>query len=145
MIQKGETMDKSPHKSDFVHVNGLKLHYLDWGGEGETLFFLTGLGNSAHIFDDFALRFSDAFRVLALTRRRHGDSDYSESGNDVHTLTEDVRCFMDELSIEKAILVGHSMAYVEQCHMCAVYPGRVSKLVCLDAAYDRTRFKVFAE
>ena len=138
-------MDTSPHKSDFVQVNGIKLHYLDWGGEGETLLFLTGLGNSAHIFDNFAPRFTDVFRVLALTRRGHGDSDYSESGYDVNTLTEDVRCFMDELSVEKAILVGHSMAYVEQAHMSAAYPERVSKLVCLDAAYDRTKFKVFAE
>jgi hypothetical protein len=29
--------------------------------------------------------------------------------------------------------------------MCAVYPERVSRLICLDAAYDRTKFKVFAE
>ena len=138
-------MDTSPHKSDFVNVNGIKLHYLDWGGEGETLLFLTGLGNSAHIYDDFAPRFKDQFHVLALTRRGHGDSDYPESGYDVHTLTEDVRCFMDELNIEKAIIVGHSMAYVEQCHLCAIDPERVSKLVCLDAAYDRTKFKVFPE
>jgi len=138
-------MDKSPHRSDFVNVNGIRLHYLDWGGTGETLLFLTGLGNSAHVYDDLAPRFTDRFRVFALTRRGHGDSDYPETGYDVHTLTEDMRCFMDELNIEKATLVGHSMAYVEQCHMCAVYPERVSSLVCLDAAYDRTRFKVFAE
>jgi pimeloyl-ACP methyl ester carboxylesterase len=138
-------MDASPHKSNFINVNGIKLHYLDWGGSGPTLLFLTGLGNSAHIFDDFAPRFTDRFRVLALTRRGHGDSDYPESGYDVNTLTEDIRLFMDELHIEKAILVGHSMAYVEQCHMCAVYPERVSKLVSLDAAYDRTRFKILSE
>jgi non-heme chloroperoxidase len=138
-------MDKSPHKSDFVNANGINLHYLDWGGEGETLLFLTGLGNSAHIFDNFAPRFTDRFRVLALTRRGHGASDYPKAGYDVHTLTEDIRCFLDELNIEKAILVGHSMAYVEQCHLSAVYPDRVSKLVCLDAAYDRTKFRVFAE
>ena len=37
-------MDISPHKSDFVEVNGIRLHYLDWGGDGETLIFLTGMG-----------------------------------------------------------------------------------------------------
>jgi pimeloyl-ACP methyl ester carboxylesterase len=142
---EGEKMDKSPHKSDLVSVNGIKLHYLDWGGEGETLLFLTGMGNSAHIYDNFAPRFTNKFRVLALTRRGHGDSDYPETGYDVHTLTEDVHLFLDKLNIDKAILVGHSMAYVEQCHMCTVHPERVSKLICLDAAYDRTKFKVFAE
>lgn len=32
-------MDRSPHKSDFVCVNGIKLHYLDWGGNGDVLLF----------------------------------------------------------------------------------------------------------
>ena len=144
-LKEKADMDKSPHKSDFVSVNRIKLHFLDWGGEGETLIFLTGLGNSAHIYDDFAPHFTGEFRVLALTRRGHGDSDCPESGYDVHNLTEDIRCFMDELKIEKTILVGHSMAYVEQCHMSAKYPERISKLVCLDAAYDRTKFKILAE
>ena len=60
-------MDTSPHKSDFVDVNGIRLHYLDWGGDGETLIFLTGMGSSAHTFDHIAPRFTDKFRVLALT------------------------------------------------------------------------------
>jgi len=58
-------MDTSPHKSDFIHVNGINLHYLDWGGDGETLIFLTGMGCSAHLFDNIAPRFTDKFRVLA--------------------------------------------------------------------------------
>src|SRR6266511_146100 len=27
--------DRSPHRSDFVVANGVRLHYLDWGGRGE--------------------------------------------------------------------------------------------------------------
>jgi hypothetical protein len=42
-------MDKSPHKSDFVKVNGIRLHYLDWGGEGPALLFLAGMGCPAYI------------------------------------------------------------------------------------------------
>jgi non-heme chloroperoxidase len=135
-------MDKSPYKSGFVSVNGINLHYLDWGGSGDVLLFLAGMGNSAHIYDGFAPRFIDKFRVIALTRRGHGDSDYPESEYDVDTLTEDVRQFMDSLEIDKAILVGHSMSYVELCHFAALYPERVLKLVFLDAAIDRTS-KVF--
>jgi len=138
-------MDTSPHKSDFVNVNGIRLHYLDWGGEGPALVFLAGMGCSAHIFDKFAPRFTDNFRVVALTRRGHGDSDYPETGYDVDTLTEDVRQFMDALGIDKAILAGHSMANVELCHFSALYPARVLRLIFLDAAYDRTKFKVLRE
>jgi len=33
-------MDTSPHNSDFVKVKGIRLHYLDWGGNGQALLFL---------------------------------------------------------------------------------------------------------
>ena len=134
-------MDTSPHKSDFVNVNSIKLHYLDWGGSGEVLLFLAGMGNNAHIFDKFAPRFTDKFHVIALTRRGHGDSDYPKTGYDADTLTEDLRQFMDSLKIDKVILAGHSMANIELCHFAALHPERIIKLVFLDAAYDRTSSK----
>src|SRR5687767_12149238 len=131
-------MDKSPHTSDFVSVNAIKLHYLDWGGEGDVLLFLAGMGCNAHIFDSFATRFTDKFKVLALTRRGHGESDHPETGYDVDTLTEDIRQFLDALGFEKVILAGHSMAGVELSHFSALYPERVLKLIFLDAAFDRS-------
>lgn len=130
-------MDESPHKSDFVQVNGINLHFLDWGGSGDVLLFLAGMGCNAHIFDDFAPRFIDKFHVMALTRRGHGESDHPETAYDIDTLTEDVRQFMDVLGIEKVILAGHSMANVELSHFSALYPERILKLIFLDAAYDR--------
>jgi pimeloyl-ACP methyl ester carboxylesterase len=131
-------MDTSPHKSDFVNVNGIRLHYLDWGGNGDVLLFLAGMGCNAHIFDHLAPRFADKFHVMALTRRGHGESEHPETGYDVDTLTGDIRQFMDALGIEKVILAGHSMANVELSHFSALYPERVLKLIFLDAAYDRT-------
>jgi pimeloyl-ACP methyl ester carboxylesterase len=130
-------LNNSNPKSDFVNINGIRLHYLDWGGKGPTLIFLTGMGASAYIFNKFAPRFNDRFRVLALTRRGHGDSDAPETGYDADTLTEDIRQFMDCLNIEKASLVGHSLAGVELTHFAATYPTRVEKLIYLEALDDR--------
>lgn len=140
-------MDESPHKSDFVQVNGINLHFLDWGGSGDVLLFLAGMGCNAHIFDDFAPRLIDKFHVMALTRRGHGESDHPETGYDIDTLTEDVRQFMDVLGIEKVILAGHSMANVELSHFSALYPERILELIFLDAAYDRcsASYKEMAE
>jgi pimeloyl-ACP methyl ester carboxylesterase len=133
---------KAPnHKSDFVNVNGVRLHYLDWGGTGPTLIFLTGMGASAYIFDKFAPRFNDKFHVLALTRRGHGDSDCPETGYDADTLTEDICQFMDHLQLEKASLAGHSLAGVELTHFAATYPNRVDKLIYLDALDDRRELR----
>ena len=124
-------------KSDFVTVNGVRLHYLDWGGSGPTLIFLAGMGSSAYIFSEFAPRFADKFRVLALTRRGHGDSDYPDTGYDADTLVEDIRQFMAAVGVEHATFAGHSLAGVELTHIAATHPERVEKLIYLDALDDR--------
>ena len=119
----------SPHQSAFIKVNGAKLHYLDWGGKEQALLFLTGLGNSAHIFDDIAPKFIDGFRVLGLTRRGHGKSDHPKHGYDPKTLVEDIRQFLDALTIARVSLVGHSMAGDEM----TLFAGapRASREACL--------------
>jgi non-heme chloroperoxidase len=132
-------MNALNHTSGFVTVNGIRLHYLDWGGTGPALIFLAGMGSSAYIFNKFAPRFTDKFRVLALTRRGHGDSDYPEAGYDADTLVEDIRQFMDCLKIETASLAGHSLAGVELTHFAATHPERVEKLIYLEALDDRRR------
>jgi murein DD-endopeptidase len=129
--------DKSPHKPGFITVNGVKLHYLDWGGKGQTILFLHGLGDTAHIFDDLAPQFTNQFRVFGLTCRGHGQSEKPETGYDTGTLVEDVRQFLDALKIERAILVGHSWAGDQLTRFAGVHPDRLVKLVYLDAAADR--------
>jgi non-heme chloroperoxidase len=140
-------LDTSAHKSDFITVNGIRLHYLDWGGTGPVLLFLPGMGCNAHIFDHFGPRFTGQFHVLALTRRGHGESDHPETGYDIDTLTEDIRLFLDTLKIDRAILAGHSMAGVELSHFAAIHPERVLKLVYLDSAFYRNspEFKAMQE
>jgi pimeloyl-ACP methyl ester carboxylesterase len=138
-------MSRPTPKSDFVHANGIRLHYLDWDGTGSTLIFLTGMGCSSYIFGNFAPRFTDRFRVLALTRRGQGDSDYPDTGYDADTLVEDIRQFMDALNIQRAIFAGHSLAGVELTHFAATYPARVEKLIYLDALDDRRGYVTIRE
>jgi non-heme chloroperoxidase len=128
-------VDKSPHREMFVQFNGVKLEYLDWGGDGEALLFLPGLGNTAHIFDDIAPQFTSRFHVLGLTRRGYGKSDRPATGYDLNTLVEDLRQFLDALKIDHVILVGHSFAGVEMTRFAELYPDRVDKLVYLESAY----------
>jgi non-heme chloroperoxidase len=146
ILTKENSMDKSSYKSDFVKVNGIRLHFLDWGGSGETLLFLTGMGYSAHLFDQIASRFTDKFHVLALTRRGQGESDYPETGYDLDTLIDDIHDFMGLQSVEKAILVGHSFAGRELTYFTEKYPDKVLKLIYLDAVYDsKGRFEVYKD
>ncbi len=37
-------MENPLFNSNFINVNGLRLHYLDWDGDGPALLFLAGMG-----------------------------------------------------------------------------------------------------
>lgn len=130
--------DPSPHESRFIVANGVNLHYLDWGGDGEVLLFITGTGNNAHVFDGLAPRFTDHFHVMALTRRGHGQSERAQSGYDIPNLTEDVRSFLDLKGISRVNLVCHSAGGDETTLFATTYPNWIGKIVYLDAAYDRS-------
>lgn len=137
--------DESPHTSGFATVNGVKLNYLDWGGKGEIILFITGMGDTAHIYDWIAPKFTDKYRVIALTRRGFGESEKVVTGYDAATLSEDVRLFLDHLKIKRVHLIGHSAAGNELTAFGSKYPKRTLKLVYLDAAYDRHEVKELEE
>lgn len=137
-------IDPSPHSSAVVQVNGVQLHYLAWGGQGKPLLFLAGMGNSAHIFDDLATPFTERFRVLAMTRRGHGRSGKPETGYDLDTLVDDVVGFLDALCIERASIVGHSLAGDELTRLASRHPERVDKLVYLDPVLHHAESASFA-
>ena len=136
---RSDEVDKSPHKTGFITVNRVKLHYLDWSGQGEALLLLHGMGDSAHAYDRLAPKFTNQFRVLALTRRGHGESEIPETGYDTATLVDDIRQFLDALKIQRVVLAGHSFAGDELTRFAVVHPDRVIKLIYFDSAYDHSR------
>ena len=61
-----------------VKVNGLNLHYLEWGDPGApTIMMLHGIQQQAHSWDFISLPLSVDYRVIAVDQRGHGDSDWS--------------------------------------------------------------------
>lgn len=76
-------IDSSPHSVQFVAVDdNVKLEILDWGGSGRPLVLLAGLGNTAHIFNRFALKLTPAYHVYGVTRRGFGASSAPVPAND---------------------------------------------------------------
>jgi non-heme chloroperoxidase len=123
------------HKSGFVCANGIRLHYLDWGGLGPALILIHGGLDNAHIFDDLAPSFTDHFRVIAYDLRGHGHSD-AKGPFDTTTRTEDLRGLMDSLGIAKAHLAGWSLGGNDITAMAGAHPERADHIVYLEGAYD---------
>lgn len=117
-------------------ADSVRLHYLDWGGRGETLLFLPGLGSTAHVFDDIAPALTDDFRVLALTPRAHGQSDTPDTTYTVADAAADILALLDALAVDRAHLVAHSLSASAITRFAARHPDRVGRLVYIDATFD---------
>ena len=128
--------DPSPHEVRFVEVDeSVELEVLDWGGEGRPIVFLAGLGNTAHVFDDFAVPVADFGHVFGVTRRGFGASSRPESGYEVARLGEDVIALLNAMGLEPPILIGHSLAGQEISYVASRRPDQIASAVYLDAAY----------
>ena len=139
-------VETTPYEAvKFVTVApGVNLEVLDWGGSGEVMVLLTGLGDNAHVYDYFAFQFTDFFHVIGITRRGYLPSSQPESGYDVDTRATDDIKVLDVLGINKAVFVGHSIAGSELSKIAVTYPSYVDKLVYLDA-YDISERLTFPE
>jgi non-heme chloroperoxidase len=113
------------------------LEVVDWGGSGVPVVFLAGLGHTAHVFDEFAVRLTDSYHVLGITRRGFGASSEPDSGYNVQTLAEDIRIVLDSLGVDKAVLIGHSLGGDEMTLFASKHPQSVLALVYIEAAYNR--------
>jgi len=138
-----------PHHSvSFVTVDkDVKLELLDYGGSGQPIIFLAGLGATAHVFDKFAPKFIATYHVYGITRRGFGASSAPAPANGNYSadrLGDDVLAVMDSLKLSRPVLVGHSIAGEELSSIGSRHPEKVAGLIYLDAGYsyayyDRSR------
>jgi non-heme chloroperoxidase len=128
--------DSSPHTTRFVTVEkDVRLEVLDWGGSGRPVVLLAGGGNTAHVFDEFALKLTPDYHVYGVTRRGFGASGSSVLAQGVERLADDVLAVVDALELSRPVLVGHSIAGAELSSVATSHPSRVAGLVYLEAGY----------
>ena len=129
----------SPHAIQMVSVEkGVSLEVLDWGGRGRPLVLLTGLGDTAHVFDEFAPKLTASYHVYGITRRGRGASSAPEPNAmnySADRLGEDVLAIIDALHLNRPVLAGHSMAGEELTYIGSHHPEKVAGLIYMEAAY----------
>lgn len=143
--------DSSTHKVQLVTVDEkVQLEVLDWGGPNQegvspsrSLILLAGLGNTAHVFDNFAPKLAAAYHVYGITRRGYGASSAPEFGYSADRLGDDVLAVIEALKIDRPVLVGNGLAGEELSSVGSRHAEKVAGLIYLDAAYhyayyDRT-------
>lgn len=130
----------APPADRFVTVNGLRLHYLDWGGSGPPLILVHGLDRHAHTFDHIAPHFASRYRVIAVDMRGHGDSAWDpEARYLVEDYVRDMEGLVEQLQLRNIAIWGNSTGGRVAQVYTALHPDRVSHLISEDVGPERPR------
>jgi pimeloyl-ACP methyl ester carboxylesterase len=115
--------------------DGLELHLLEWSNDGVPLVLVHGFGNEAHIWDDFAPCVAEAYHVVAIDQRGHGESDWDSEGRyEYDNLVADLEAVVDGLGFERIVLVGHSLGGRVAMLYAGRHPEKLAGLVIVDSA-----------
>lgn len=131
-------------------VNGLRLHYLEWGDpDAPPVLLLHGGNQSSHSWDLVSLVLSSRFHVLALDQRGHGDSEWPRDAEmSAPAMAGDVREFAAAMGLVRPVLMGHSMGGNVALTLLSADPEFASRAVIVDigpevAAEGRTLIQGF--
>ena len=100
-------------------------------GNGPAMIILHGLYGSSDNWYSVAKILGEKYEVFVPDQRNHGQSSHSDEFS-YALLAEDLKNFMDEQSIEKAIIVGHSMGGKAAMNFALKYPEKINALIIVD-------------
>lgn len=120
---------KSDFLSEFVEVNGIQTHYLDFGGEGLPIILVHSEGWDATTYKNFGPLLNENNKVLAVTRPGYGDS--GMSSYKVENQGDHLIAFAEALKIDKAVFIANSSASKELTYLAENYPDRLAGIIYL--------------
>jgi pimeloyl-ACP methyl ester carboxylesterase len=125
----------------FVSVNGLRIHYLDWGAADKPpLIMLHGIGRVAHTFDHIAAHFTSNRHVMAIDMRGHGDSDWDRQGAYlVEDYVKDIEGLAAQLELRNIVIWGNSTGGRVAQVFAGLHPDLVAAVISEDVGPERPR------
>jgi esterase len=125
----------------FATVNGLRLHYLEWGDSAKPpMILLHGIARHAHTFDHIAPAFARDHHVIALDMRGHGDSAWSPEGAYlVQDYVKDLEALAAQLRLRGLTLLGNSTGGRVVQVFAGLHPDLVERIVVEDVGPERPR------
>ncbi len=139
LIMTAATQAGARPSDRFANVNGLRLHYLEWGAaDRQPLILLHGIARVAHNFDHIAPRFLDDYRVIAIDMRGHGDSAWDAGGAYmVEDYVADIEALIVELKLQNIVLWGNSTGGRVAQMIAGRHPEWVAAVISEDVGPER--------
>src|SRR5687767_11535589 len=114
-----------------IKINNMELAYTR-RGKGTPLVLLHGYPLDHHVWDDIVPILEDTFDVILPDLRGFGGSRKVDTPT-MDDYASDIAGLLDQLGIQKAVIVGHSMGGYVALAFAKLYPDRVSGLALISS------------
>lgn len=116
-----------------VNANGIRQHYLRWGGAGSAVIIVPGITSPAPTWGFVAERFGRSFDTYVLDVRGRGLSEATASLDyGLDAMAADIPAFAAALGLRDYALVGHSMGARNILRAVSRHGATPSRIVLVD-------------
>ena len=123
-------------RTDYVKVNGLRLHYREWGDpDAPDLLLVHGWATASILWIDVAEALSDRFHIVAPDNRGNGESHAPDEGYELAQYASDIIGIIRELDLRRPHFVGNSWGANIGTYIAAQRPDAISRAVLEDPVY----------
>lgn len=96
-----------------------------------------GIGIKRQLWDRFATRLSRNYRVLSYDLLGHGETARAHEKLSLRLFADQLNALLDELAIERTVIVGFSMGGMINRRFAMDYPGKARALVIMNSPHRR--------
>jgi pimeloyl-ACP methyl ester carboxylesterase len=121
----------------YVLANGIRIHYWRTGGNKTPLVLAHGSSDDGLCWTNLAKEFQADFDIIMFDARGHGLSDPPKPSDGPDVQAEDLAGLIQELKLNKPIVMGHSMGSASVANFAAKYPDVARAVILEDPALVR--------
>ena len=122
-----------------VKGNGIEINLAVWEGAGKPILCIHGITANCRCWDTLAESLTPEYHVMALDLRGRGQSDKPSNGYALEYHLQDINCLLDDLGLERAVIMGHSLGAFIGLAFAAEYSERVDRLILVDGGGDLSK------
>ena len=119
-----------------VKGDGVQINLAIWQGNAGPVLCVHGITANCRCWDVLAAALTPDFHVMAMDLRGRGQSEKPSSGYSLDFHLQDINCLLDDLKIDQAVIMGHSLGAFIGLAFAAEYPQRVDRLILVDGGGD---------
>jgi len=122
-----------------VKGDGIEINLAIWEGAGKPILCIHGITANCRCWDTLAQSLTPEYHVMAMDLRGRGLSDKPSKGYALEYHLQDINCLLDDLGLDRAVIMGHSLGAFIGLAFAAEHSERVERLILVDGGGDLSK------